>query len=125
MSEPETCAAIVLAAGASARLGQPKQLLKIDGESMLRRTTQIAIKAGCTPVVVVLSSQDRELTREVEGLAASIVINREWQTGMASSLKAGLQAVLAANPHLASVMILVCDQPKLDTPILRNLLTTH
>lgn len=125
MSEPVACAAIILAAGASTRLGQQKQLVRIDGETMLRRTTQIAIKAGCAPVVVVLGSEDKQLTREVDGLAASVLVNHEWQTGMASSLKTGLQAALTANSDLPTAMILVCDQPRLDASILRNLLMTH
>jgi molybdenum cofactor cytidylyltransferase len=125
MVELDTCAAIVLAAGASTRLGQPKQLIVVDGETLLHRTTRLAIQAGCLPVIVVLGRDAATLAGEVEGLGASIVINDEWQTGMASSLKSGLQAVLAAKPHQRRVMILVCDQPKLDASVLRDLLTTH
>ena len=88
MAELDTCAAIILAAGASTRLGQPKQLVAVDGETLLRRTARLAIQAGCLPVVVVLGRDAATLAGEVEGLGASIVINDEWQTGMASSLKA-------------------------------------
>ncbi len=125
MANPVTCAAIVLAAGASTRLGQPKQLIRINGETLLRRTTRLAIEAGSSPVFVVLASDEAHLTREMTGLAASIVINDEWQTGMASSLKCGLQAVLAVDLNQKNVMVLVCDQPALDASILKNLLATH
>jgi molybdenum cofactor cytidylyltransferase len=125
MVELDTCAAIILAAGASTRLGQPKQLVAVNGETLLRRTTRLAIQAGCSPVVVVLGRDAATLAGEVEGLGASTVINNEWQTGMASSLRRGLKAVLAVKPHEPRVMVLVCDQPKLDTSVLRDLLTTH
>jgi molybdenum cofactor cytidylyltransferase len=125
MAEPNTRAAIILAAGASTRLGQPKQLIKIDGETMLRRTTRLAIETGSSPVVAVLGRDAATLTRELDELPAFIVINHEWETGMASSLTRGLQAVLAANPDQTNVMVLVCDQPRLDASILRNLMASH
>lgn len=125
MVELDTCGAVILAAGASTRLGQAKQLVAIDGETLLHRTTRLAIHVGCSPVVVVLGRNAATLSGEVKGLAASIVINDEWQSGMASSLKCGLQAVLAARQHQSSVMIMVCDQPKLDASVLRDLLTAH
>jgi molybdenum cofactor cytidylyltransferase len=120
-----TCAAIVLAAGASTRLGQPKQLLRIDGETLLRRTVRFAIDAGCLPVFVVLGCDATVLTPQLEGLAASAIINDQWQTGMASSLQAGLHAALDTSPSPADVMILVCDQPRLDASLLHSLLATH
>jgi molybdenum cofactor cytidylyltransferase len=125
MVELDTCAAIILAAGASTRLGQPKQLIAVDGETLLHRTTRLAIEAGCLPVLVVLGRDAATLAGEVEELGVSIVINDEWQTGMASSLRRGLQAVLAAKPHQPRIMILVCDQPKLDVSVLRDLLSAH
>jgi molybdenum cofactor cytidylyltransferase len=121
----ESCAAIVLAAGASTRLGRPKQLVSLDGETLLRRAARLAIEAGASPVVVVLGNQSAELTAQMQGLPASVAVNREWQTGMASSLKRGMQAALATNPDQANIMVLVCDQPRLDASILKNLLATH
>jgi molybdenum cofactor cytidylyltransferase len=121
----QPCAAIVLAAGASSRLGQSKQLVHVDGESLLRRTTRLAIETGCSPVFVVLGCNPTTLAEELEGLAAAIIINKDWETGMASSLKSGLRAILDANPLQSNAMVLVCDQPRLDLSVLRNLLATH
>lgn len=92
---------------------------------MLRRATRLAVEAGTSPVIAVLASDEAQLTRELAGLPASIVINGEWQTGMASSLKCGLRAVLAADLNQENVMVLVCDQPALDASILKDLLATH
>src|SRR5665213_1058338 len=54
------CAAIILAAGASTRLGQPKQLLTIEDESLLRRTSRLALEGSFSPVVVVLGSHPEQ-----------------------------------------------------------------
>jgi len=119
------CAAIVLAAGASTRLGQPKQLVTIDGETLLRRTARLAAEAGCAPLFVVLGSDAARFAMQLNGLAVSLVVNDQWQTGMASSLHAGLRAALKESSPPTNVMILVCDQPRLDVSLLRNLLATH
>ena len=121
----QQCAAIVLAAGASTRLGRPKQLVLVDGETLLRRTVRLVGDAGCSPVFVVLGHAANTLAGELVGLAPSIVVNEEWQTGMASSLKSGLRAVLAVNPAQPRVMVLVCDQPRLERSVLRHLLATQ
>jgi len=121
----DECAAVILAAGASTRLGQPKQLILLEGESLLRRTTRLAIDSGCSPVLVVLGRDAASFLPEVGGLQAVVTINEEWQSGMASSLKTGIKAVLAACPQVQNMMVLVCDQPELDSPQLKHLLTTH
>jgi molybdenum cofactor cytidylyltransferase len=119
------CAAIVLAAGGSSRLGQPKQLIQIDGESLLRRTARLAGEAGCSPVFVVLGRDAKALSAEVTDLDATMVVNEEWQSGMASSLRTGLAAALNVNPEQENILVLVCDQPNLDSQVLVNLLNTH
>ncbi len=120
-----SCAAIVLAAGPSSRLGQPKQLLTVDGESLLRRTSRLALEAGFSPVVVVLGSEAPKFEPELRNLNVQTVLNPTWQDGMASSLKSGLTAIEALNPITADLLVLVCDQPKLSQTILQALLDKH
>lgn len=126
-SEPEAsfCSAIILAAGASIRLGRSKQLLMMNGESLLRRTARIALDAGCAPVFVVLGSQAPQLEAELQSFNARVVHNREWRDGIASSLRCGLAAVMALQPQPDNLLISVCDQPRLATPVLRELLERH
>jgi molybdenum cofactor cytidylyltransferase len=122
---PLRCAAIVLAAGNSSRLRQPKQLIRINGESLLRRTARLACESGCSQVYVVLGRDAELLAQELRGLGASSLVNLEWSTGMASSLKTGLRAAVESNPELENVMVMVCDQPCLDASILQELLAKH
>jgi molybdenum cofactor cytidylyltransferase len=117
-------AAVVLAAGASRRLGQPKQLIRIEGESLLRRTARLALQAGCTPVVVVLGFEAERIAAELAGVSVQTVVNANWSNGMGSSLACGVAAVRRARPE-TDVLLLVCDQPRLTREHIRNLLDRH
>ena len=86
-------AAIIIAAGSSSRLGQPKQLLALDGEMLLQRTVRIAREAGAAPVLVVLGAHREEIEARVDLSGTSIVLNRDWEEGMASSIRAGVEAL--------------------------------
>jgi molybdenum cofactor cytidylyltransferase len=119
------CAAVVLAAGASTRLGQPKQLVRIDGESLLHRTARLALEAGSSPVYVVLGFDAERMAGELAGLPVETVLNSAWREGMGSSLRAGMQALLRLEPHPQAVLLLVCDQPRLTAEHLRTLLKRH
>lgn len=127
MSNPSTgrYAAVVLAAGASSRLGYPKQLILIEGESLLRRTIRLALEGGCAPVFVVLGFEAERMRRELDGLAATAVLNGVWREGMGSSLRRGAEVVAAVEPAPDGVLLLVCDQPQLSVEHLRTLLLHH
>jgi len=116
------CAAIVLAAGASTRLGQPKQLLRIDDESLLHRTVRLAEEAGCAPIFVVLGFEAERIRRELNGLNARVVINSNWKSGMGSSLHFGVEALVKEVPLPQQVLLLLSDQPKLSNQTLLNLM---
>lgn len=117
-------AAVILAAGASTRLRQPKQLLEIDGESLLRRTIRLAADAGCGPIFVVLGFESGIMRREVSGPGTKAVLNPEWQSGMGASLRCGIEALSKEASVPERTMVLLCDQAKLSAAILRELITT-
>jgi molybdenum cofactor cytidylyltransferase len=119
------CAAIVLAAGASTRLGQPKQLLSIEDECLLHRTVRLAIEAGCSPLYVVLGFEAESMRASLADLQIESVLNPAWQEGMGSSLRAGMHAVLKSERQPDAVLLLVCDQPRLSASHLRALLAFH
>uniref|UniRef100_A0A7V5CSV8 Nucleotidyltransferase family protein n=1 Tax=Acidobacterium capsulatum TaxID=33075 RepID=A0A7V5CSV8_9BACT len=114
-------AAILLAAGSSSRLGQPKQLVRHQGQSLLRRTASLALASGASPVIVVLGNSAPQLRPELEGLSVSVVENPDWATGMASSLRCGLAQLLRQAPAAPAALLLVCDQPHLQAVHLRQL----
>jgi molybdenum cofactor cytidylyltransferase len=112
---------IILAAGSSSRLGQSKQLIKVEGKTLLEKTTQAALGSGAHPIVVVLGNQASVHKEIIETLPVTIEINQEWSNGMGSSLKAGLQRLLKDVPNIEAVIITVCDQPYLTADHLKKL----
>jgi molybdenum cofactor cytidylyltransferase len=116
-----SCAAIVLAAGASTRLGQPKQLLEINGESLLHRTIRLAEEAGCAPIFVVLGFEAERMQRETADLDVRVVLNPEWQSGMGTSLRSGMESLMKESQLPQRVVLLLSDQPMLSSEILFSL----
>ncbi|MGA2537787.1 MAG: nucleotidyltransferase family protein [Terracidiphilus sp.] len=127
-------AAIVLAAGGSRRLGQPKQLLLHNGETLLARAVRLATEAGATPVIVVLGAYHQRIREAVNMDRAIPIINDQWEQGISTSIHAGLHALDELRSDAEGAMlpegalILSCDQPRLTAEHLRGLvaaLVTH
>ena len=115
-------AAIILAAGASRRLGRPKQLLLYDGETLLNRAIRIASEAGASPVLVVLGAQSEVIRNLIESGSATVVHNDHWQEGMGRSIEAGICALAVHAPESEGVLLMGCDQPRLTADHLRALI---
>jgi molybdenum cofactor cytidylyltransferase len=104
-------------------MGSPKQLLRYRGETLLRRAAQTAVASNCDRVAVVIGNHAPQMRRELEDLPVSVVENQNWQTGMSSSVRAGLDDL---NRHdLDGALIMLCDQPFVTAAILNDLITTH
>jgi molybdenum cofactor cytidylyltransferase len=115
-------AAVILAAGASTRLGEPKQLIEIGGLPLVRKAALSALEAGALPVVVVLGAENDQILPALDGLDnVRIALNSRWKTGMASSVAAGLSA-LSEDADVDGALLVLADQPFVDAHILRNLI---
>ncbi|GAB3824099.1 nucleotidyltransferase family protein [Hymenobacter jeollabukensis] len=114
--------AVLLAAGASTRMGQPKQLLPYQGRTLLRRAAETALAAGCAPVIIVTGALHQELVAEVADLPVQLVHNAVWEAGLGTSIGVGVQAVEEAAPEAAAVLIMLTDQPLVTPELLRELL---
>ncbi len=110
-SKNENIGGLLLAAGGSRRMGQPKQLLKFEGKTLLRRAAETLVSSICDPIVVVLGAEFDESKKEITDLPVSFCRNENWQSGMSSSIKAGLEKLLSIKSDIAAVMITLCDQP--------------
>lgn len=117
-----TIPAIILAAGGSRRLGQPKQLLIFEGESLLERSLRLAREAGAAPVLAVLGANFASICAAVSFENAIPVLNDQWESGMASSIHAGLNEAEVRAPEHAGLLVMTCDQPRLSAQHLHNLL---
>ncbi len=112
---------IILAAGQSSRLGQPKQLLTVNNETFIARTVNLA-NQFTKQVITVLGHQPDKMRDALTGSETKILVNKEWRNGMGSSLKSGLKKALEAFQQLDGILILVCDQPGLTYTVLEKLL---
>jgi molybdenum cofactor cytidylyltransferase len=113
-------AALILAAGESSRFGRLKQLAQFGGKSLLRRIVDEAKKANCAPVLVVAGSEKEKIAAELGSVNARVVENVNWQSGMGSSIRAGMCA-LELEQKIDAVVLLVCDQPYVDTDVIKAL----
>lgn len=116
---------IILAAGESARMGKPKQLLEFKGETLLRRIAKTATQSQVYSIVAVLGANVQMLQKELDGFDLEIVHNKDWKTGMSSSIKAGLEKLLEKNRDLQAVVITVCDQPFVSAEIIDDLIEKY
>ena len=114
--------AIILAAGASRRLGRPKQLLELDGETLLARAIRAAQNGGAAPVLVVLGAGAHAIAGSVPVNDVITALNPEWQEGIASSLRVGVRSLHACMPDAPGVVLMVCDQPRLSAAHVRTLI---
>ena len=115
-------AAVVLAAGASTRLGEMKQLVFLGEETLLERAVRVAREAECSPVVVVLGSGYAQvLGNSLLGDAVQ-VINDKWEEGMASSIRLGVSSLGFASKDASGVIVMTCDQPAVTAGHLQGLM---
>ena len=112
--------AIVLAAGGSSRYGRCKQLVEINGSSLVRQAVdKLSALFPIDRITVVVGANSEAVAQSVSDLPVNIVLNEHWQQGLASSLKAGLNSV---EPGCRAVMITLCDQALVTGEHLRRLL---
>jgi molybdenum cofactor cytidylyltransferase len=115
-------AALLLAAGGSSRMGRPKQLLRLEGVSLVKRAAQTALLSRCDSLYVVVGAFGDAVREELRGLDLSIVENRFWRTGMGSSIQAGIEALNDGNESYDGVLILLADQPAVDAALLDTII---
>jgi len=133
----EPVAAVILAAGESRRLGQPKQLLSWRGEPFVRQVAQAALQANLSPVVVVSGAYAEGVEKAVEGLPVQLVRNEAWRSGQSSSIRLGVE-ILRAGPdspldlpqekrkvESGAAIFLLADQPQVTPEVLRALCERH
>ena len=119
------CGIVVLAAGASTRLGKPKQLLPYQGKSLLQHVVDAAVNSKANPVIVVLGANADLVSTEIDKIKVHVIENSEWEEGMASSIRTGLNTLLKISPVVDAVIFMVCDQPFVSAVVLDDLITTY
>ena len=104
-------AALILAAGKSSRLGQPKQLLRYRNSTLMEHAISNAWEAGCKPVITVLGAYAKEIQQVLDPGTTDILVNENWANGLGNSISTGVQHLRANYPDVDAVLLMLCDQP--------------
>jgi len=113
---------IILAAGSSARLGKPKQLLSFNGQTLLAHIVQSALAVPKSVSFVITGFEREQMEKELKGFAVTVHYNDLWEEGMASSIRKGIQELIKTNPGIEACILAVCDQPFADSSIFEGLI---
>ena len=118
----ESYGALILGAGNSSRLGQPKQLLRYQGKTLIRHVGEEAIAAVEAPVMVVTGANADLVVEALRELPIEVVENDHWEEGMGSSIGIGVSELLLLHPQLSYMIVMVCDQPFVSAKLLTQLI---
>jgi molybdenum cofactor cytidylyltransferase len=126
MASTGPIAGIILAAGMSKRLGKPKQLLTIGGESIINRVVDTALNSLLDSVILVLGHRHAEilpvLGDRIRAPDLEVVVNRDYRKGLSRSLHCG---ILSVRSRYAACMFLLGDQPLLDSETINHLIEQY
>ncbi|MBT1702067.1 nucleotidyltransferase family protein [Chryseosolibacter indicus] len=125
MTKEVSIGCIILAAGSSSRMGQSKQLLPINGEPLLIKTIKEVLSSNVDETLVVLGARQAEHQSLIKDLPIKYTINPNWQRGIGTSIKYGLQSINELRKDLDAVIISVCDQPFLTKDHINKLINAY
>ncbi len=117
--------AIILAAGASTRMGEPKQLLPLNGRPLLLHAVDAALASPAWPVVVVLGAHAERIRPLLARLPVLVAENPAWPEGMASSIRTGIAILQQFSRSLDAALIALCDQPAFNTSTIDRLVSAQ
>ncbi len=122
----ERVSGIILAAGASKRFGQPKQLLDWRGRPFVRAVAQTALEAGLSQVLIITGANAHLVEAAVNDLPVIIKRNDDWQDGQASSIKAGIDESIHSDSYrIGAAVFLLADQPQIGSSVIKALIDYH
>jgi molybdenum cofactor cytidylyltransferase len=113
---------IILAAGASSRMGAPKQLLLVDGKTLIKRICDTAMDTTCHPIVVVLGANRNIIRNETERMPITVIDNPQWENGMSSSIKMGLAGAYMTEKAIEAVIFLTVDMPYVSAELINKMI---
>jgi molybdenum cofactor cytidylyltransferase len=116
---------IILAAGGSSRLGQPKQLLRFQDKPLLQHIVDQSQIFTFEAYVLVLGAHAVEIQKSIDPGHFKVIINEDWEEGMAGSIRRGVEASLFIEPELEHILILLSDQPFVTSELIHEMIAAH
>lgn len=116
---------VILAAGASRRLGFPKQLVDFRNKPLLQNAIDLASLLEFDCKILVLGANEEKIKQNIDQKDFEVVDNKQWEEGMASSIRTGIKNAISSQPDLEHLMILLSDQPLVSKAQLERLIETQ
>ena len=120
-----TVATIILAAGGSRRMGQPKQLLPYRGQTLLSHVAQCALASPCSPVLVILGANAAKIEPQIAHIPLKLLKNNYWKEGISSSIRYGITYIQEQCLNIDAVVFLTCDQPYISAELIEELIAAY
>jgi len=120
---PSKIAVVILAAGASKRMGQPKQLLKWGNETLITHTIKTALKLNSDAIYVVLGSNFQIIKKTIHHLPITILNNNNWEYGLGTSIACASKYIQEQKPIIDAVLFILADQPFITCNYLNELIS--
>lgn len=113
---------VILAAGQSKRMGQPKQLLILNGKSMVWHVAKTACQADFHEVIVITGAYGDEVAQALTGLPLKVIYNEEWAGGQSTSVKKAVQSI---HPRSQAILFMLADQPLVDAALINEVIGAY
>ena len=124
MGKKEQIAVIVLAAGDSSRMQQPKQVLPWGDSTLLGHAIDVAMKSKANEVYVVLGANVRTIQEQIDLSHIKYIINKDWKKGLGSSIACAVRYLAESDKQYDGLLFMLCDQPLIDTNYLNSMIST-
>ena len=115
---------VILAAGASSRMGFPKQTLPIFGTSMLKHLILEVFETPCFPITVVVGANKAKVVPELKDMPVNVIDNKAWEEGMGGSIKMGLIGTYLVSNAIDAIIVMTSDMPYVNAGLLKSLIKT-
>lgn len=122
MDSSQNIAILILAAGASSRMGRTKQLLPWENTTLLGNAIRNAKASKANSVLVVLGANAASIQKQIAHRDIEMVENAEWQSGLGSSIACGTKHLLKSHPKMNAILVMLADQPLIDVPYLNAMM---
>lgn len=122
---PDKVGVVILAAGSSSRLGQPKQLIKYKNKPLLQNIIDHSQVLSFKSKVLILGAHAEEIQKNINTGEFKVFINEEWKEGIASSIRKGVRCSLEITPDLEHILFELSDQPFVTNELILELMDTH
>ena len=125
MSQKPNIAILILAAGDSSRMGTPKQLLKWKNTSLLGHAIETAKKSNTSKICVILGANYYLINAKINNYEVEVLVNESWKKGLGNSIAFGVNHVLKEDTNFDAVIVMLADQPLIESVYLNKVLDTY